>query len=69
MFLHCNVIRSCRPLRTEETKEHFEKKSKVYESLMSIKQRRFIKAFQKKEKQKEEKKRRSLVSMFSLIFS
>lgn len=55
----------------EETKDHFNKKSKVYERLMSSKQSRFIKAFRKKEKQKEEQpqKKRSLVSMFSLIFS
>jgi hypothetical protein len=55
----------------EETKEHFYKKSKVYERLMRIKQTGKI--FQKKDKQeieaKEEKKRRSFVSMFSLIFS
>jgi hypothetical protein len=55
----------------QETKEHFEEKSKVYERLMSIKQSRFIKAFRKKEKQKEEeqKKRRPLVTLFSLFFT
>ena len=55
----------------QETKEHFEEKSKVYERLMSIKQSRFIKAFRKKEKQKDEeqKKRRSLVTLFSLFFT
>ena len=37
-----------------ETKEYFEKKSKVYERLMKIKQSRFIKADLKKEKQKDE---------------
>ncbi len=56
-----------------ETKDHFNKKSKVYERLMRIKQDGFIKAFQKKDKNKfeakEEKRKRSLVSMFSLIFS
>src|SRR6478752_7192360 len=54
----------------EETKEYFEKKSKVYERLMKIKQAGKI--FQKKDKQKIEakpQKKRSLVSMFSLIFS
>jgi len=55
----------------QETKEHFEEKSKVYERLMKIKQSRFIKAFLKKEKQKEDeqKKKRSFVSLFSIIFS
>jgi hypothetical protein len=55
----------------QETKEHFQEKSKVYERLMKIKQSRFIKAFSKKEKQneKEQKKKRSFVSLFSLIFS
>ncbi len=55
----------------QETKEHFEEKSKVYERLMSIKQSRFIKAFRKKEKQKEEeqKKRRPLVTLFSMFFT
>ena len=52
-----------------ETKDHFDKKSKVYERLMKIKQNRFVKAFRKKEKQPSEKKRRSLVSMFSIFFS
>ena len=53
----------------EETKDHFDKKSKIYERLMRIKQSGLAKAFQKKDKSKEENKRRSLVSMFSLIFS
>lgn len=54
-----------------ETHEHFEEKSKVYERLMKIKQSRFIKAFRKKDKQKEEeqKKSRSFVSLFSIFFS
>jgi hypothetical protein len=56
-----------------ETKEHFDKKSKVYERLMRIKQGGFIKAFRKKDKQKfeakEAKRKRPLVSMFSVIFS
>ena len=54
----------------KETEDHFNKKSKVYERLMKIKQGGFIKAFRKKEKKEEtEKKNRSLVSLFSLIFS
>jgi len=55
----------------QETKEYFEKKSKVYERLMKIKQSRFIKAFLKKEKQKEEvqQKKRPLVSLFSFFLS
>lgn len=56
-----------------ETKEHFDKKSKVYERLMRIKQDGFIKAFQKKDKNrfntKKIQRKRSLISMFSLIFS
>ncbi len=52
----------------EETKDHFDKKSKVYERLMRIKQIALGSAF-KKDKPKEEKKRRSFVSMFSIIFS
>lgn len=54
----------------QETKEHFEEKSKVYERMMRIKQSGRI--FQKKDKLKTEAKqpkKRSLVSMFSLIFS
>lgn len=54
----------------QETKEHFDNKSKVYERMMRIKQSGKI--FQKKDKQKIEarqQKKRSLVSMFSLIFS
>ena len=55
----------------KETKEYFEKKSKVYERLMKIKQSGFIKAFRKKDKQKEDeqKKQRSFVSLFSMFFS
>ncbi|MEO8710508.1 MAG: GNAT family N-acetyltransferase [Parafilimonas sp.] len=55
----------------KETHDHFEQKSKVYERLMKIKQSRFIKAFRKKEKQKEDvqKKQRSFVSLFSMFFS
>ena len=48
----------------EETKDHFDKKSKIYERLMRIKQSGLAKAFQKKDKSKEEKNRRLLVSMF-----
>jgi hypothetical protein len=56
----------------QETKDDFEKKSKAYERLINIKQSRFLKAFRKKEKpagEKEQKKRRPLVSLFSLFFS
>ncbi|HEX5150358.1 MAG TPA: GNAT family N-acetyltransferase [Parafilimonas sp.] len=55
----------------QETKEYFEKKSKVYERLMKIKQSRFLQAFRKKEKQKEEapQKKRPLVSLFSFLLS
>jgi hypothetical protein len=57
----------------QETKEHFKEKSEVYARLLRWKKNRFLKAFQKKDKQKpevkEQKKRRSLVSMFSIIFS
>ena len=53
----------------QETKEYFEKKSKVYERLMNFKQSRFLQAFRKKEKQKEEgqQKKRPLVSLFSFF--
>src|SRR5215467_6718571 len=53
----------------EETKDYFEKKKNVFERLMKIKQSRFIKAFLKKEKQKEEtqQKKRPLVSLFSFF--
>lgn len=53
-----------------ETIEHFDKKSRVYERMMHIKQSGKI--FQRKDKQKIEaqpRRKRSLVSMFSLIFS
>jgi hypothetical protein len=55
----------------KETKEYFEKKSKAYERLMKLKQSRFIRAFRKKEKQKEDeqKQKRSFVSLFSIFFS
>ena len=55
----------------KETKEYFEKKSKAYERLMKLKQSRFIRAFRKKEKPKEEdqKQKRSFVSLFSILFS
>lgn len=54
-----------------ETQEYFEEKSKAYERLMKIKQSRFIRAFRKKDKQKEneQKKSRSFVSLFSIFFS
>src|SRR4249919_1992070 len=54
----------------QETQEYFDKKSKVYERMMRIKQG--SKIFQKKDKQKieaKQQKKRSLISMFSLIFS
>jgi hypothetical protein len=54
----------------QETKEYFDKKSKVYERMMRIKQSSRI--FQKKDKQKiegKQQKKRSFVSMFSLFFS
>ncbi len=53
-----------------ETKEHFDKKSKVYERMLRIKQGGKI--FQRKDKQKIEARRerkRSLVTMLSLVFS
>ena len=56
----------------QETKENFEKNSKAYERLLSFKQSRFLKVFRKKEKpasEKEPKKSRPLVSLFSLFFS
>jgi len=54
-----------------ETKDHFEEKSKVYERLIKFKQSWFMKAFQRKDKHKDEhqKKKRLFASMFSLIFS
>lgn len=56
----------------KETKEHFDKKSKVYERMMNIKQSGFRKAFLKKDKNRNDikavRRKRSLVSMFSLIF-
>jgi hypothetical protein len=55
----------------KETQEYFEQKSKVYERLMKLKQSRFLQAFRKKEKQKEDeqKQKRSFVSLFSIFFS
>lgn len=56
-----------------ETKEHFDKKSKVYERLMNIKHNGFTKNFLRKNKGRHEvkaaKRKGSLVSMFSLFFS
>ena len=57
-----------------ETIEHFDKKSKVYERLLNIKQNNSLKnAFNKTDKNRPQakavKRKRSLVSMFSLIFS
>jgi len=55
----------------KETQEYFEQKSKVYERLIKFKQSKFLQAFRKKEKQKEDeqKQRRSFVSLFSIFFS
>ena len=58
----------------KETIEHFDKKSKVYERLLHIKHSNSLKqSFNKKDKNRHEvktiKRKRSLVSMFSLIFS
>lgn len=56
----------------KETQENFQKKSKAYERLLKLKQSRFLQAFLKKEKNgdnKEQKKNRSLVSLFSMFFS
>ncbi len=55
-----------------ETKEYFEKKSKVYERLMKIKQSRFVQAFLKKDRQKIEagpEKKKSFAALFTTIFS
>ncbi len=56
-----------------ETKEYFDKKSKVYERMMNIKQTGIAKTFLRKDQNKLETKavrrKRSLVSMFSLFFS
>jgi hypothetical protein len=54
----------------QETKEHFDKKSKVYERMMRIKQTGRI--FQKKDRRKAEanqQKKRSLVSMLTTFFA
>jgi hypothetical protein len=57
----------------EETKELFEKNSKIYERFMRIKQYGFLKAFQKKDKHKTdavtEKRKRILSSILPLFFS
>jgi hypothetical protein len=57
----------------KETQEDFQKRSKAYERLLKLKQSRFLKAFKKKDKKEAteavQKKSRSLVSFFSLLFS
>lgn len=55
----------------KETQQYFEQKSKVLERLMKLKQSKFLQAFRKKEKQKEDeqKQKRSFVSLFSILFS
>lgn len=51
----------------QETKEHFEKKSKVYERLLRSKQWRLLKAFRKKEG--EGKTNRRLLSILNYLFN
>ena len=56
----------------KETKENFEKNSKLYERLLNIKQSRFLKAFKKKEKLKIEtapKKNHSFIASLFMFFS
>ena len=56
----------------KETTAYFEKKSKVYERLMKIKQSRFVQAFLRKDKQKIEAKaerKKSFASFFSMFFT
>ena len=51
----------------QETKEHFEKKSKVYERLLRSKQWRLLKAFRKKEG--EGRPNRRLLSILNYLFN
>ncbi len=54
----------------KETKEYFEEKSEAYGRLIESKKSRFLKAFRRKDKVKEEnKQRRSLVSMLFTLFA
>ena len=56
----------------KETTEYFEKKSKVYERLMKVKQSRFVQAFLKKDKSKDdvaEKKKNSFAALFTMFFT
>jgi hypothetical protein len=48
-----------------ETKEHFEKKSKVYERLLKLKQSRFLKRFRKGEKTANRKMKFLLFNLFN----
>lgn len=52
----------------QETKEHFEKKSKVYERLLRSKQWRLLKAFRKKEGESGKANRR-LLSILNHLFN
>ncbi|MBD0278217.1 MAG: GNAT family N-acetyltransferase [Bacteroidota bacterium] len=60
----------------EETKQHFEEKSKVYERLLQLKQWRLLKGLRKKENEAkngqphaQEKKRSKLASILHLFFN
>src|SRR5215216_6179238 len=48
----------------EETKEHFEKKSKVYERLLKIKQSKFLKRFKKIDRTSNRKFKMTLFNLF-----
>lgn len=48
----------------EETKEHFEKKSKVYERLLKLKQSRFLKRFRKNERNPNRKMKLFFFNLF-----
>lgn len=48
----------------EETKEHFEKKSKVYERLLKIKQSKFLKRFMKPDRNVNRKTKVSIFNLF-----
>ena len=53
----------------KETTEYFEKKSKVYERLMKLKQVGFLKAFGKKDKQKKKSTKREKDILFFSLFN
>ncbi len=54
----------------KETKEHFEEKSEAYNRLLESKQSRFLNVFRKKkEAEKEQRQKRSLVSMLFTLFA